>query len=99
MTKSGRCVESKNKMTRFLANPCYIETIIRISSPCCCVQTSIPIYVLIISKIQLEWWASHFLIQTDTPLRGVKMLEIEWVLCNTSCVGIIIHHSHKHSVW
>ena len=99
MTKSGRCVESKNTLTRFIVNPRNIQTIIHIYLPYYCKQTSIPIYVLIISKTELEWWARFFPIQIDTHLRCIRMFQIEWVLCNTFSVCIIIHHSHKHSVW
>ena len=83
MTKSGRCVEFKNSITRFIVNSRNIQTIIYIYSPYCCKQASVPIYVLIISKIELEWWAELFPIQIDTHLRCIKMFEIEWVLCNT----------------
>ena len=77
MTKSRRCVESKNTMTRFLVNSRNIQTIIHIYLPYCFKQTSVPIYVpIIISKIELEWWARHFFIRIDTNLRCVKMFEL-----------------------
>ena len=84
------------KQTRFIASPRNIQTIY---SPCCCKQISKSTYELIISKIELEWRDQHFPIEIDNYLWCAKMFEIESNPCNTASVCIIIHHSHKDSVW
>ena len=88
--------KKKKRKNRFIVSPRNIQTIY---SPCRCKQISTSTYELIISKIELERRDQHFPIEIDNYLWCAKMFEIESNFCNTASVCIIIHHSHKDSVW